>query len=219
MASSYRFLQAIKVIRGYSLPVIASISGTVSRVGLADTVIEVGGIGYLVNVTTKTALELKPGLNTKFHTAHIIREDSQALFGFLTEEELVAFSLLCSVSGVGPKSALAVIGSLGVDGLAQAVGSADDAMFRSVSGIGPKTAKLIVLSLTGKLVSAITQSTPAPSQVTNVIAALVGLGYQERAVRKTVEDSAATNPTATEQELIRFALSQLSNARKIGNDE
>jgi Holliday junction DNA helicase RuvA len=173
----------------------------------------------LVNLTTRSALELKVGISVKFHTAHIIREDSQLLFGFQSEEELAAFNLLCSVSGVGPKSALSVIGSLGVEGLSKAVASADDSMFKSVSGIGPKTAKLIVLSLSGKLVSVANQSAPSSIQVANVTSALVGLGYQERSVRKTVEEASAAHPECSEQQLLRFALALLSNARKIDADE
>jgi Holliday junction DNA helicase RuvA len=219
MASSHRFFQAIKVIRSYPLPVIASISGTVSRVGLADAVIEVHGLGYLVNVTTRTALELEVGSAVMLHICHIIREDSQSLFGFPSEDELLAFNLLCSVSGVGPKSALSVVGSLGVEGLSKAVASADDSMFRSVSGIGPKTAKLIVLSLTGKLVQVSAHTPSSSSQVANVTSALVGLGYQERIVRKTVEEAASTHPQSNEQELLRFVLAQLSSARKIDADE
>lgn len=198
---------------------IASISGTVSRVGLADTVIAVGGLGYLVNVTTKTALELSLGLEVNFHTAHIIREDAQFLFGFHSEDELVAFNLLLSVSGVGPKSALSVIGSLGVDGLSKAVASADDAMFRSVSGIGPKTAKLIVLSLTGKIIAPEGSGAHVSGAVISVTSALVGLGYQERTARSTVEETALANTEANEQELLRLALSRLSNARKVTSDE
>ena len=219
MASGHRIFQAFKVIRSYPLPVIASISGNVSRVGLVDAVIEVGGVGYLVNVTAQTAIDLRTGTHVRFHTAHIIREDSQSLYGFLSEKELVSFNLLCSVSGVGPKSALSVIGSLGVEGISRAVASADDSMFRSVSGIGPKTAKLIVLSLTGLLVTSAEHSSTTPSQVTNVTSALVGLGYQERTVRRTVEEASSSHPEFSEQELLRFTLAQLSSARKISNDE
>jgi len=199
--------------------VIASISGTVNRIGLSDVVIDVAGIGYLVSLTTKTALEIKLGQEITLHTSHIIREDSQSLFGFDSEEELMAFNLLCSVSGVGPKSALSVIGTIGVEGLSRAVATADDGLFKAVSGIGPKTAKLIVLSLTGKLVTGAYSAASSSSQVANVTSALVGLGYQDKVVRKTVEDAAKALPDSTDQELLRFALSQLSNAKKIGKDD
>jgi len=198
--------------------VIASISGTISRIGLTDLVIETSGIGYHVNVTASTALDLRVGQSRKLFIAHIIREDSQTLFGFESEEQLQSFNLLCSVSGVGPKSALSVIGTLGVDGLARAVATADDSMFKSVSGIGPKTAKLIVLSLTGKLVSD-ASSSPISTQLSNVTAALVGLGYQERSAKKAVEDALVLTPSVTDTELLRGALAQLSSARKVVTDE
>ncbi len=195
---------------------IASISGRVSHVGLGDLIIETNGVGYAVNVTTKLALEVRLGAELTLRTAHIIREDSQSLYGFMNAEELSAFNLLCSVSGVGPKSALAVMGTLGVDGLAQAVAGADDSMFRSVSGIGPKTAKLIVLSLTGKLALSGVQDKPSSTSEANVVAALIGLGYQERAAKKAVEDIAVAN--LSEADLLRGALSQLANARRVSND-
>jgi len=198
--------------------VIASISGTINRLGLTDLVIEANGIGYQVNVTSSTALEIRVGQTTKLYTAHIVREDSQTLYGFQTEEQLQSFNLLCSVSGVGPKSALSAIGTLGVDGLAQAVATADDSMFKTVSGIGPKTAKLILLSLTGKLISD-SASAPMSSLLSNVTSALVGLGYQERAAKKAAEDALALTPSVSDTELLRAALAQLSSARKVSADE
>ena len=184
--------------------------------GLGDLIIETNGVGYAVNVTTKLALDVRLGSDLSLRTAHIIREDSQSLYGFSNAEELGAFNMLCSVSGVGPKSALAVMGTLGVDGLAQAVASADDSMFRSVSGIGPKTAKLIVLSLTGKLALSGVEDKPSSTSEANVVAALIGLGYPERAAKKAVQDSYEAN--LSEADLLRAALSQLANARRVAND-
>jgi Holliday junction DNA helicase RuvA len=196
--------------------VIASIRGTVTHVGLGDLIVEANGVGYSIFVTTKLALEVQVGSEVALRTAHIVREDSQSLYGFPNAEELAAFNLLCSVSGVGPKSALAVMGTLGVEGLAQAVAGADDSMFRSVSGIGPKTAKLIVLSLTGKLSLTGSESRPSTSSEANVVAALIGLGYPERAAKKAVEDTA--EPNMTEAEILRGSLAQLANARRVSND-
>ena len=195
---------------------IASISGRVTHVGLGDLIVVANGVGYSIFVTTKLALEVRVGSEVALRTAHIVREDSQSLYGFENAEELAAFNLLCSVSGVGPKSALAVMGTLGVDGLAQAVASADDSMFRSVSGIGPKTAKLIVLSLTGKLGLTGSESKPSTTSEANVVAALIGLGYPERAAKKAVEETA--EPNKTEAEILRGALAQLANARRVSND-
>ena len=216
MAFSDCFFQAIKVKPSYPLPVIASLTGTITRLGLTDCVIEVSGVGYLVNITAKASLSLKSESQVRFNIAQIIREDSQALYGFENEAELAAFNLLCSVSGVGPKSALSVIGALGVDGVAQAVGNADDSMFRSVTGVGPKTAKLIVVTLTGKIVGEAGES--SSPQVSNVVTALVGLGYQERPARKVVEDINASG-SMSESDLLRSALAKLSTARKVVADE
>jgi Holliday junction DNA helicase RuvA len=196
--------------------VIASIRGKVTHVGLGDLIVEANGVGYSIFVTTKLALEVRVGSEIALRTAHIVREDSQSLYGFSNAEELSAFNLLCSVSGVGPKSALAVMGTLGVEGLAQAVASADDSMFRSVSGIGPKTAKLIVLSLTGKLGLTGSESKPSTTSEANVVSALIGLGYQERAAKRAVEDIAEQR--MTEAEILRGALSNLANTRRVSND-
>lgn len=198
---------------------IATLTGKISRLGLSDAILDVGGVGYLINLTTQTATKLSVGQDVKFHTAHIFREDSQSLFGFSSEEELNAFNMLCSVTGVGPKSALATLGSLGVDGLARAVTTADDTLFRAVPGIGPKTAKQIVLSLTGKLVATESTTIAVTQQVTNVVSALVGLGYLERTIRKTVELVATEEANLSDQELLKSVLAKLSNARSVGNDE
>ncbi len=148
------------------------------------------------------------------HIAHIIREDAQTLFGFQSEDEIEGFNLLCSVSGVGPKSAMSVLTHLGVDGIATAVATADDSMFKSVTGIGPKTAKLIVLSLTGKLVSVDGSSKGSSSSESSVIAALVGLGYQEKLAKNAVENALKINPQSNESELLKLSLSNLSSGRK-----
>ena len=135
----------------------------------------------------------------------------------VAENDLEAFQLLCSVNGVGPKSALAVLGQIGVSGIEEAVSTANDDMFRSVSGIGPKTAKLIVLSLTGKLVSGDNSRSSSNSQT--VINALVGLGYPERQAKTAVESAARDSSGMSEQELLKRSLAALSLGRKVTKDE
>ena len=97
---------------------------------------------------------------------------------------------------------------------AVAVATADDSMFKSVTGIGPKTAKLIVLSLTGKLVSLDIGSKSSGSSESSVIAALVGLGYQEKMAKSAVESALKNNPQSSESELLKLSLSNLSSGRK-----
>lgn len=196
---------------------IASLKGIVTRSSIGQIVLDVNGVGYLVNLTLQTSSEMSIGKELLFNIAHVVKEDSETLFGFLTLEELEAFQLLCSVNGVGPKSALAVLGQLGVSGIEEAVNTANDDMFRSVSGIGPKTAKLIVLSLTGKLISGDRPSSSTNSQT--VINALVGLGYPERQAKTAVDSVSKEEGGLSEQELLKRSLAALSLSRKVTKDE
>jgi Holliday junction DNA helicase RuvA len=196
--------------------VIASVRGEVLSVGAGHAVIEAGGIGYAVQITPQHALTLRVGHETRVHTALIVRDDEQSLFGFATRDELEMFDHLRGVSGVGPKSALGVLATLSPDQVATAVAMEDDAPFRKVSGIGPKTAKLIVVSLAGKLLAptGVPVAAAAPSSTTaqNVVAALVGLGWNERVavqavdevIESTVDDGALPVPA-----LLRLALARL----------
>ncbi|CAB4681569.1 MAG: Holliday junction branch migration protein RuvA [Actinobacteria bacterium] len=196
---------------------IASLKGTVTRTSIGQIVLDVNGVGYLVSLTLQASSEMNIGKELFLNIAHIVKEDSETLFGFQTLDELEAFQLLCSVNGVGPKSALAVLGQLGVSGIEEAVSTANDDMFRSVSGIGPKTAKLIVLSLTGKLVSGDNSRSSSNSQT--VINALVGLGYPERQAKTAVESASKDSSGMSEQELLKRSLAALSLGRKVTKDE
>ncbi len=126
---------------------IASLRGTCIDIAGSSVVIEVGGVGYLVTVTPAHALTMRHGTEVFVRTAMIVREDEHLLFGFESTDALRVFDLLRSVSGVGPKSALGVLGAMDPAQIANAVAHDDDAAFRKVSGIGPKTAKLIIVAL------------------------------------------------------------------------
>ena len=126
------------------------------------------------------------------------------------------FDLLRGVSGVGPKSALGVLATLSPDQIASAVATEDDAPFRKVSGIGPKTAKLIVVSLAGKILAPNSgvsfAPTPANSTSQNVVAALVGLGWNERVAIQAVDEvveSATEDGALPVPALLRLALARL----------
>ena len=194
--------------------VIAHLTGNVLARRSGQLVIECGGVGYLVHVTPEVYQQSFSKNEFSLHTAHIIREDAQLLFGFESEEELNGFNMLCTVNGVGPKSAMSVLAHLGVSGLAQAVAAADDSMFKSVTGVGPKTAKLIVLTLTGKLVTGTTELSSSGGSEGAVVSALVGLGYQEKLAKAAVESALKSSPSLSESELLRQSLSNLSSGRK-----
>jgi len=206
--------------------VIASLRGAIVALSGGRAVIDVGGVGYAVTLTERHARALRLGDTALVHTALVVREDDMSLFGFADEIELALFDLLRTVSGVGPKSALGVLGAMTPDRIAQAIAEDDDAPFRAVSGIGPKTAKLIVVSLAGKLVapaagaaSGSVQSVEpsAAATVTALVAALTGLGWPERTaldVARTVVESDPEAVGAGLPVLLRRALGILGPARR-----
>lgn len=200
---------------------ISSVHGTVLHAGTDVVEVLVGGMGFTVAVTPDVARTARVGDAIELHTTLIVREDALSLFGFADRAESALFGVLLGVTGVGPKSALGVIATLGVDQIAQAVADDDDAPFRRVSGIGPKTAKLIVVQLAGKLAppSATASpssgaSDPVPAQV---VAALVGLGWSERVAAEAVTTVAADVPPADAAKvpaLLRHVLAYLGPARQ-----
>ena len=196
---------------------ISSLRGTVLAISGGSIVIEVGGVGFSVQVTTDHALSLRLGDEAMVLTSLIVREDALSLFGFGDAEQLQVFDLLTGVSGVGPKSAIGVLSVLSPEQIAEAVTAEDDAPFRKVSGIGPKTAKLIVVSLSGKL--AVTRrapraatSSPSSSISESVLIALVGLGWPEKVASDAIAEAVAeTEESAREnvQSLLRLTLARL----------
>lgn len=171
---------------------IASVRGTVLAVAASAIVVEVGGVGFAVQVTPQFGVSVRAGQEVTLHTALIVREDELSLYGFATRDELEVFDLLRGVSGVGPKSALGVLAALTPAEIAAAVAADDDAAFRRVSGIGPKTAKLITVSLAGKLLPPAGAADSAPAArddvTSSVVAALVGLGWNERVAAQAVQE-------------------------------
>ncbi len=184
---------------------IAFISGLVIRTEGNAVVVNSGGIGYLVNVIPNVSLAAKVGEEMQLHTELIVREDAQTLFGFGTVQELTIFQMLLKVSGVGPKSALAVLGTLDVAAIQAAVATDDDEAFRTVPGVGPKTAKLICVQLAGRLGI---MSSATGSRQSELVDALTGLGYSSKAALEAVKQSNAGELALSEG--LRVALASLS---------
>lgn len=193
---------------------IASLRGTVSAKTANQLVIDVSGVGYLVHVTPKTSSRLTTGSECGIFTVMIVREDSMTLFGFESSLEQELFDLLRSVTGVGPKSALAILGALSTAEIASAVALDNDSAFKAVSGIGPKTAKLITVTLAGKLSHLVlVDQTDESSNETNfgsVVEALVSLGWAERAAQEAVREVSQSLKKGEGREIVlRQALSRL----------
>lgn len=172
---------------------IASVRGVVLSAGLDSAVIEVGGVGLRLHTTAATAASLRPGAEATLATTMVVREESLTLYGFADQDERAIFNLVQTVSGVGPRLALAMLAIHAPDGLRRAIGGGDLAALTKVPGIGRKGAERIILELRDKigLPSGTTSSEtrrPALDQATDQVHdALVGLGWSSRQADDAVE--------------------------------
>ncbi len=160
---------------------IASVEGVVGAIAGDSLVIEVGGIGYRVFAAPSVIATATAGGRLKLHTYHLVREDQQALFGFRTPEELGFFNLLLTVTGVGPKVALAIVGSRATADLQLAILQQDQAVLVAIPGIGKKLAERIIFELKEKVsaagIAAGTSAAMSTASEGEVVGALQALGY------------------------------------------
>jgi Holliday junction DNA helicase RuvA len=195
---------------------ISSVCGVVLSAGLDSVVIDVGGVGLLLHTTAGTAASLSPGGKALLATTLVVREESLTLYGFADEDERTVFSLVQTVSGVGPRLALAMLAIHTPDGLRRAVSGGDLVALTKVPGIGRKGAERIVLELRDKIGMPSGQassptSRPAVAEWSEQVReALVGLGWSLRQAEDTVE---AIRPEAGDgsdvSSLLRAALREL----------
>lgn len=131
---------------------IAFVRGELIDTGADSVIVDVGGIGYEIMVST-SSLAMMPGIGETvgFHTYTYVREDNIGLFGFLTKDELSLFKQLIQVSGIGPKAALSILSVLAANELRLAILSEDIKLISSAPGIGPKTAKRLIVELKDKI--------------------------------------------------------------------
>lgn len=158
---------------------ISRLSGTVWSVGDNHLVIRAGGVGFYVEVPTNVLEQTgEPGQPVELFTHLHVRENQLALYGFLTQDELSLFHLLISVSGVGPKVALAMLSTVSPDALRQSVLAEQPSLLTRVPGIGTKTARAIIFHLKDKIAPAGPEAVPLLSDTdADVIAALTTLGF------------------------------------------
>lgn len=173
---------------------IASLDGTVSAVFADSLIVEVGGIGYRVYCAPALLAAARVGERTRLFTHHLVREDAQALYGFRNPQELGFFGLLQTVTGVGPKVALAIIGSRPVGDLQLAILSDDVALLTAVSGVGKKLAARIVLELKEKVAAAgvaagVAAGGGRAAGESEVVAALLALGYSVGEARQASREA------------------------------
>ncbi|KIA72785.1 ATP-dependent DNA helicase RuvA [Arthrobacter sp. Leaf145] len=183
---------------------ISFLRGIVAHVGLSTAVIDLNGAGMSVYATPQTLSHLHVGTEAKLFTSMIVREDSLTLFGFADDDEREVFDVLLSVSGVGPRLALAVLAVHEPEAIRVAAHTGDSKAFTKVPGIGPKVAGRIVLELAGKLVPHGTGSGAAPESAIKaewkpqVVAAMTSLGWSEKDATGSIDKAMADSPELVE---------------------
>lgn len=194
---------------------IAGLRGLVEDVGSDWLMVNVGGVVYHVFATSSTLSNLPPvGLPVNLHTHLQVREDGLTLFGFANREELRLFQLLITVSGVGPRSALALLSAIPVDDLVIAIASEDTTRLSSVAGIGKRTAARIALELKNKVgqVEAGAMAASSTGMATQLLAALTSLGYSNAEAASAVRSLPNLSALGLEDAL-REALRLLSSKK------
>ena len=204
---------------------ISTLRGVPQQVNLNNAVIEVGGFGMLIQATPQTLSTLQVGREALVHTSMVVREDSMTLFGFASGDEREVFEVLTGVSGIGPRTGLAILSVHTPEEVRIAASTKDTKAFTKVSGIGPKGAERIVLELNGKLVptgAPVPAGSPAaPTWEPQVLEALTGLGWTEKDANKALEALAKNDPeivaTGSVPEILRAVLRSLGRGNRPGN--
>lgn len=202
---------------------IASLRGVVCEPGPDFVVLDVGGVGYLVHVTPSTRARLPDaGHEARLFTHYAVREDAVTLYGFVSREERDLFELLITVSGIGPKVALAMLAGTQPESFSAAVAGGDVAYLTRLPGVGKKTAQRLLLELKDKIVSwlpadggialdEVAVSGARPTDRDEAVQALLTLGFSQAEASQAVARAAAeTGEGATAEDLIRSALKRVA---------
>jgi Holliday junction DNA helicase RuvA len=196
--------------------VIAHLRGRILRKGTQEAVIDVQGVGYRVAIPLSTFYRLGDAGSEAVLLVHThVREDTLALYGFLTEEEQTLFERLLSVSGVGPKVALGILSGIEAPELVEALRGSDVARLTRIPGVGKKTAERLVVELKDKMPpSGATAAAPRPSAQNpgrdDLVSALVHLGYSRPEAERGVDRALKDGKDARFEDLLRRSLQILS---------
>jgi Holliday junction DNA helicase RuvA len=188
---------------------ISSISGIVKYISLNSVVVEVGGVGILIQVPNRVAISLKPGATASFHTYLVVREDALILFGFTDLIDRDFFELLLSVTGIGPKVAQAILSGSDSATIASAISSSNLKTLESFPGLGKKGAQRLVLELKDKAAGFASKNANKSLSVSNQVEnALQGLGYSAKDAANMVSQVLGSNgkENLSSSEILKLAL-------------
>lgn len=201
---------------------IGKLKGILDSIQQDRVILDVSGVGYIINCSNKTLLEIpKTGKQASFLTNMQVKEDDISLYGFIEEKEQEWFNLLITVQGIGPRLALVILSNLDPDQLVQVILEKNKEAFKHISGVGPKVAERIFTELNKK---ADKYSSNNPNSNSNAIAtgknqdnindalvALTNLGYSKSSVYNICNNIYNNNPNISINDLIKLSLKELSS--------
>ena len=191
---------------------IAHLSGELASTGDRWVVIDIGGVGYRVQVTEPTMQDLVATEGrVMVHTYMVVRDDDIQLYGFSHPRERELFTILIGVTGIGPQTAMNILSRISFEDFAIAILSDDEKVLTRIPGIGPKSAKRLILELKDKMKKCAATLPGGRSRVEacDAVSALVSLGFSEREAEEAVNAVIADLPAPTVQDLIRASLTRL----------
>jgi len=205
---------------------IGYLKGTIVEVFDNTVILDVGGIGYLIEMPTSFLAKLPPvGHKIQIYTRLIVRDDQINLYGFLDKKALLVFRVLLEVSGVGPKLALNILSVLSPEDLVSDIAKGDASRIRSVHGVGKKTAARIcvdlkekaakILAQEGHIVRALApqENQPENGLLDDAVSALVNLGYRPREAKRVLSEIVSKKEGLEVDKLIKMALQRLSKVK------
>jgi Holliday junction DNA helicase RuvA len=202
---------------------IASLAGTVKTLTSDRAIVEVGGVGLSVVITPSTSTQITLGSQQQFFTSLVVREDSLTLYGFLTDEARGLFELVQTVSGIGPKVAMSIVGAMSPEDLARAISQEEISVIEKVPGIGRKGAQRLILELKGKLNDLSNNQmykTHQPVWREKLVSGLTSLGFSPKEADAAITEVIATlssegidASTRELSELLKLALASGKSSR------
>jgi len=201
---------------------IASLFGKTRALKLDQTILEVNGVGYLVHITAKTSSQMSIGRDYQLFTSMVVREDSMTLYGFLQSDERELFELVQTVSGIGPKVALAITAAMSIEDLSHAVANKNESAIAAVPGIGKKGAQRLILELTGKMDFIVVPNAKSSFSWRDQLAeALTGLGFARKQAELAINEIASIKEAKeldalSSTDLLKLALAHVNTQKGLG---